>query len=752
MTARGTSTDAYVTCLDVATDPARGNFLWTRQLGGAWIDMHGRNLAVDGSGNVYAVGDFIGSYTVNDGPGVGVPVLASGSNDGYLEKLSGTGDLLGVWQMGGKGGKTKAVEIGADGSVYTAGEFGASGGPSTFDTGTAYTALTGTGTFVSKMTQEGLATVVGRVLVDKGTIGVQDAADVLGMAPHTVTLTYNDGVARTSTVTTGPGGLYRFGHLPAVAYTITQTAPAGWTQSYGPAAGTLAAGAFAIGRDFGNTSPTATRTYANTTAVKIKPSGQYTNSTITIANTSTVYDINVKLDITYPNVSGLSVRLIAPNGTRFHLVSTGITGGGNYKGTIFDDQAAGRLPASSSTGYAGSYRPAFALAALNGQPLNGKWTLQVFNTLSGTSGTINSWSLEVTGRTLGSPLMVAGGQTAAPIESAVSLTEEQLRPIVRAAVARWEATGLTAAQRNELEHVDVRIADLAPGYLGMTGDNTIWIDTDAAGWGWFVDATPWDDSEFATPGNQGEQNRVDLLSALMHEMGHKLGSDHHADGLMAESLAAGTRLVPDSPTPAPDSMGHRSGMAERGLPHETRIAPESVPAGSPFNGVGREGATAGYYIATLLGVRVDPTPIDSTATISVEHLGNPQGPSDGTTAMRLGRHTVSGRFKVESLSISPAGVVTGTFSGVNAFVAATGDRLAMTTAPVVADGQSVRTVVFDAIFTVDSSARTGRLADATSSFRMIASAESISLASGFIPPFRRSWVGDGEHVLRKGKK
>ena len=75
-------------------------------------------------------------------------------------------------------------------------------------------------------------------------------------------------------------------------------------------------------------------------------------------------------------------------------------------------------------------------------------------------------------------------------------------------------------------------------------DHTLWLDDNAAGWGWFVDPTPWNDSEFTTPGNQGEQNRMDLLTVLMHEMGHLLGLDHDGDGVMQEALAAGTRLTP----------------------------------------------------------------------------------------------------------------------------------------------------------------------------------------------------------------
>ena len=39
---------------------------------------------------------------------------------------------------------------------------------------------------------------------------------------------------------------------------------------------------------------------------------------------------------------------------------------------------------------------------------------------------------------------------------------------------------------------------------------------------------------------------MDLLTVLMHEVGHLLGRGHETDGLMAETLAAGTRRTPES--------------------------------------------------------------------------------------------------------------------------------------------------------------------------------------------------------------
>src|SRR5262249_35686843 len=116
-----------------------------------------------------------------------------------------------------------------------------------------------------------------------------------------------------------------------------------------------------------------------------------------------------------------------------------------------------------------------------------------------------------------------------------------LDAVLAEAIARWTATGLTDEQLALLESVNVQITDLGGGTLGLADGTTIWLDDNAAGWGWFVDTTPYDDSEFTTAGNQGEMNNMDLLTVLEHELGHVLGFDHSGGGVMDEMLSAGVR-------------------------------------------------------------------------------------------------------------------------------------------------------------------------------------------------------------------
>jgi hypothetical protein len=118
------------------------------------------------------------------------------------------------------------------------------------------------------------------------------------------------------------------------------------------------------------------------------------------------------------------------------------------------------------------------------------------------------------------------------------LTHQQIQLLIAVATRRWRQLG---ADTSILRGIDFRITNLGNTTLGLASGHTIWLDNNAAGWGWFVDRTPWRDSELIRRGNQGEQNRMDLLTVLEHEIGHLLGYDHESDSLMAETLAAGTR-------------------------------------------------------------------------------------------------------------------------------------------------------------------------------------------------------------------
>jgi VCBS repeat-containing protein len=127
----------------------------------------------------------------------------------------------------------------------------------------------------------------------------------------------------------------------------------------------------------------------------------------------------------------------------------------------------------------------------------------------------------------------------------VSLTQSALDAIVDAAIQRWADAGADDTQVAAMLGTSFAVADLAGLDLGLHGDGVILIDGDGAGFGWFVDATSLDDAEFA-----GDVAGMDLLTVVMHELGHAAGlEDHYSAGgesdLMHGFLDPGERRLPD---------------------------------------------------------------------------------------------------------------------------------------------------------------------------------------------------------------
>jgi hypothetical protein len=86
--------------------------------------------------------------------------------------------------------------------------------------------------------------------------------------------------------------------------------------------------------------------------------------------------------------------------------------------------------------------------------------------------------------------------------------------------------------------VNLTFADLPGAAVGQTTGSTITLDTNAAGYNWFIDTTPSLNEEYLPTSNPNEwvakagsaaAGKMDMLSVLLHEYGHALGINHSAD-------------------------------------------------------------------------------------------------------------------------------------------------------------------------------------------------------------------------------
>jgi hypothetical protein len=139
-------------------------------------------------------------------------------------------------------------------------------------------------------------------------------------------------------------------------------------------------------------------------------------------------------------------------------------------------------------------------------------------------------------------------------DAGFTLTQDELDAIAGVVISQW-ADALGNGDPRLAAFGDVRfvIGDLPGGELGFMQADTIVIDGDGAGIGWYVDLSPAESSEFrvrldrnvlaAAPQSEA-YGRFDLLTVVAHELGHVLGFDHEDAGRIAameEDLDPGVR-------------------------------------------------------------------------------------------------------------------------------------------------------------------------------------------------------------------
>jgi hypothetical protein len=139
--------------------------------------------------------------------------------------------------------------------------------------------------------------------------------------------------------------------------------------------------------------------------------------------------------------------------------------------------------------------------------------------------------------------------------STATLQTWQLAPIIDAAYQNW-ARALGTSTNALKTHINLTFAvsDLGGSELGSLSGTSILIDDNAAGNGWFIDATPKTNTEFRrnkaglfVASTGAASHGIDLLTTVMHEIGHALGLPDQGtvmSSLMYDTLGIGQRKLP----------------------------------------------------------------------------------------------------------------------------------------------------------------------------------------------------------------
>jgi|GEM_PF-4901063 len=136
----------------------------------------------------------------------------------------------------------------------------------------------------------------------------------------------------------------------------------------------------------------------NITVLTVPDTNVEVTRTQVVSGAQTINDLNVGLNITHPRRGDLKIQLSSPAGTTVDLVLPS-----SDANTDFDVNLDGQslLPANdgnadlvASPFYDRVARPAGSLAAFDGQPIAGTWTLRVTDTAAGSAGSVNRFRLQ----------------------------------------------------------------------------------------------------------------------------------------------------------------------------------------------------------------------------------------------------------------------------------------------------------------------------------------------------------------------
>ncbi len=248
-------------------------------------------------------------------------------------------------------------------------------------------------------------------LIEAGPDGLFDTVDDADY-PLTVSPPYLDGL--TATLDTGlaqlPAGSYRLRGASAGLADLSGTALDG--DGDGVAGGDYVTHFVLLPNDW----------YPSHDVPKAIADFQTITSTLSIAESFPIADLDVRIDVAHTFDADLDAYLITPGGTRIELFTDVGGNGQDFSGTILDDEADTAITDGEAP-FSGRYRPQQPLSVVDGSNAKGTWTLEISDDGRLDQGTLNDWALIVERGTQippqithVDPLPPDGGETWGPLD------------------------------------------------------------------------------------------------------------------------------------------------------------------------------------------------------------------------------------------------------------------------------------------------------------------------------------------------
>jgi uncharacterized repeat protein (TIGR01451 family) len=217
-----------------------------------------------------------------------------------------------------------------------------------------------------------------------------------------------------------------------------------------------------------------------------------------------LWDVNVTTNITHTFSADMDITLTSPAGTVVTLTTDNGAGNDNtYNGTVWDDDAnpAGQVPYTTNAGLATDHpyvnlttaTPLVAeenLAAFAGENPNGTWTLTVSDDLAGDTGSIASWSLEITTFPAAPTTATTTATQSTPVPIADVAVSSSTLAVAGAGTSLCDLNLTTNITHTFSADMDITLTSPAGTVVTLTTDNGAGNDNTYNGTVWDDDANP----------------------------------------------------------------------------------------------------------------------------------------------------------------------------------------------------------------------------------------------------------------------